>query len=79
MEVPVKEKAWLELYREAILEHDSEVLKKRLALANQAIQKRTLDLWHRGATEVGERERLTAAARYLQILRSLTDKKGRAA
>lgn len=79
METAEKDKDWLELYREAILEPDPKMLKTRLFLARQAIQRRTRELWYRGSQEVGELYRLTAAAHYLQVLHSLADKKGRAA
>lgn len=74
-----KDSAWLELYREAILENDPEVLMNRLLLARKAIQERTRDLWYHNSLEVRERQRLTAAAHYLEILRSLAEKKRRIA
>ena len=75
METVKKDSAWLELYREAILENDPEVLMDRLLLARKAIQERTRDLWYRKSPEASERQRLTAAAHYLEILRSLAEKK----
>jgi len=79
METARKDEGWLELYRETILEHDSELLMHRVVLAQKVIQERMRDLWYQKSPEVAERERLTAAAHYLQILRSLTEKKQRAA
>ncbi len=72
MEIDGKDKAWLELYREAILEHDPGMLMNRLRLARKGIQERKRDLWYAKSPD-SERERLTAAAYYLEILRSLAE------
>lgn len=75
MDAAETSKDWRELYKEAVLEHDPERLGTRISQAHKAIQERTRDLWYQGSPEVSERQRLTAATHYLEILRSLLQKR----
>lgn len=61
---------WLELYKEAVLEHDPERLVSRITEAHKAIHERERQLWYAGSLEQSERERLEAASRYLEALRA---------
>jgi len=72
-------KDWRGLYKEAVLEHDPERLDARISQAHKAIQERARQLWYEGGREVSEREHLTAAAHYLEILHALAGQKGQSA
>ena len=65
---------WLELYKEALLEHDPQMLSVRIADAQRAIQERTLQLWSDRSPDTNERNRLHTASRYLDILRTCSRK-----
>jgi len=65
---------WLDLYREAVLEPDPDMLSTRICEAHKAIEERERQLWHEGTLESRERERLEAAYRYLEILRACVRK-----
>ena len=70
---------WRELYREAILEHDTEILGARISAAQKAIQERARELCYEGTQGTIERKRLSSATDYLQILHHFAEKKGRVA
>lgn len=67
---------WLDLYKQAVLEHDPERLLVRISEAAKAIHERERQLWYEGALERTDRERLDAACRYLEILRAFGGKRG---
>ena len=67
---------WLELYKDAVSEHDPDVLAVRISEAQKAIQQRERQLWYEGSLERSERERLDAASRYLEMLRVFGAKGG---
>ena len=59
---------WPQLYREAILESDRDVLPSRIKLAQRAIRARVHELWYAASPETRERHDLDAAARFLGLL-----------
>lgn len=59
---------WLTLYREAVEEHDREKLRARVAQAQNAMRRRTLELWYDGASDTTERRQIDAASHHLRIL-----------
>ncbi len=63
---------WLELYREAVLEPDSQKMRTLAAQAHRAIQNRALELWYAGAPVTSERLKLDAAAHFLGLLRVIS-------
>lgn len=66
---------WLELYREAVLEPDRKKMRTLVAQAHSAIQSRARELWYAGSPVTGERRRLDAASNFLGILRTIGDDK----
>lgn len=60
---------WFQLYRRAVLEHDATKLVTRISEAQDAIKNRTRELWYRSEGHE-ELDRLHAAFRYLEILRT---------
>ena len=76
MDTIEKGNCWRELYKDAILEHDPEILGSRIFMAQKAIHERARKLWYEGAQETIERERLSSATRYLEILHHFAEKKG---
>lgn len=59
---------WLTLYREAVHEHDRGKLRDRVAQAQNAMRRRTLELWYGGAHDTTERRQIDAAAHHLRLL-----------
>ena len=68
-----KNKHWLELYREAVLEPDRSKIRARVARARRAIRSRARELWYSGSPVTNERSHLDAAADLLGILRAIGD------
>ena len=59
---------WLTLYREAVQEQDREKLRARVAQAQYAMRRRTLELWYDGASDITERRQIDAASHHLRLL-----------
>ncbi len=59
---------WMKLYQEAIDEHDREKLRVRVAQAQNAMRRRTLELWYGGASDTTERRQIDAASHHLRLL-----------
>ena len=59
---------WLTLYREAVQENDREKLRVRVAQAQYAMWRRTLELWYAGAPDTTERRQIDAASHHLRFL-----------
>lgn len=63
-------KDWQELYREAVLESDPEVIDTRIAAAQSAIGERRKKLWNRGERATYEVNKLEAASYFLELLKT---------
>ena len=63
---------WPELYRQAILEPDRNLLPSRIEIARDAIQRRARELWYAGRTEAKEIRDLDTAIYFLGLLGKLT-------
>ena len=74
MESARSKERWSELYEEALLEHDPQMLWIRISEAQKAIQERTIQLWCERSLDATERDRLHSASRYLDILRTCSRK-----
>jgi hypothetical protein len=59
---------WLTLYRDAVQEDDRGKLPARVAQAQYAMRRRTLELWYAGAPDTTERRRIDAATHHLRLL-----------
>ena len=59
---------WLTLYREALEENDRGKLRARVAQAQKAMRRRTLELWYGGAPDTTERRQIDAASHHLRLL-----------
>lgn len=66
---------WLELYREAVLEPDRKKTRTLVAQAHKAIQSRARNLWYAGSPVTSERRQLDAASHFLGILRTIGEGK----
>ena len=62
---------WLTLYREAVHEHDRRKLRARVAQAQNAMRRRTLELWYGGAPDTTEQRQIDAASHHLRLLCTL--------
>ena len=69
-----RNKHWLTLYREAVLEPDRKKVRTRVDQARRAIQSRARELWYAGSPETSERRQLDAASNFLGILRTIGEK-----
>ncbi len=63
---------WPDLYRQAILEPDRDLLPSRIEIARHAIQRRARELWYAGRTEAKEIRDLDTAIYFLGLLGKLT-------
>ena len=66
---------WLELYREAVLEPDCKKMRTLAAQAHRAVQSRARELWYAGSPVTCERRQLDAASNFLGILRTIGGEK----
>jgi hypothetical protein len=65
-------KAWRELYKAVLFEHDKSKLSERIAHAEWALVLRARELFHTGGEHLQERQAVDAAMCTLQMLRSTT-------
>ena len=65
---------WPDLYRQAILEPDKDLLPSRIEVAREAIQRRARELWYAGRSEAREIRDLDTAIYFLGLLGKLTAK-----
>ena len=65
---------WRELYRRALFEADSEKTLVWIEVASQAIRCRVCELWQLRPADGRERSELDAAAYFLGLLRSMSEK-----
>ena len=70
-----RNKHWLTLYREAVLEPDRKKVKTRVVHAQMALQRRARELWYAGAPATSERRQMDAAANFLGTLRVIGEEK----
>lgn len=62
---------WLALYREAVQEHDRQKLPARVAQAQHAMRRRSLELWYAGTADTTERRQIDTASHHLNLLRTM--------
>ena len=68
---------WRDLYREAVMEPDPEKMRTRIAMAYQAIRRRSAQVQRDQSVQSEEKAQLDCAAYFLHLLRGVTEHKAR--